>query len=135
MLLIVEKLWLKQYLDRSRVLSRVYILFAVVISFIIFNATDMSAAFSTIGGLFGAGGIPLVNAESLYYLRSYAVIFVLALVGATPVVKQLAEKASASPRWGKLVNLAEPVVLATLILVIAGYLVDGSFNPFLYFRF
>ena len=134
-LLIVEKLWLKQYLDRSRVLSRVYILFAVVISFIIFNATDMSAAFSTIGGLFGAGGIPLVNAESLYYLRSYAVIFVLALVGATPVVKQLAEKASASPRWGKLVNLAEPVVLATLILVIAGYLVDGSFNPFLYFRF
>ena len=134
-LLIVEKLWLKQYLDKSRLLGRIYILFAVVISFIIFNAVDMSAAMTTIGHLFGAGGIPLATPEALYYLRSYAVIFVLAIIGSTPAVKLAARKAADSTKWGRLVNLAEPVVLAVLIIVIAGYLVDGSFNPFLYFRF
>ena len=134
-LLIVEKLWLKQYLDRSRVWSRFYLLFVVMISFVIFNAADMPAAFATIGQLFGAGGIPLATPEALYYLRSYAVILVLAILGSTPVVKQLAGRAEASPRLGRLVNCAEPVVLAALLVAITGYLVDGSFNPFLYFRF
>ncbi len=134
-LLILEKFWLKQYLDRSRVLSRVYILFAVVISFIIFNATDMPEAFAYIGGLFGAGGIPLATPEALYYLRSYGLIFILALVGSTPLVRNLAIRASESKSVGKVVNVLEPVALVALLLVITGYLVDGSFNPFLYFRF
>jgi alginate O-acetyltransferase complex protein AlgI len=75
-------------------------------------------------------GAPLVTAESIYYLRSYGIVFLLSFVGATPVVKELAgripEKVSA---------VLEPVVLAVLLLVCTGYLVDGSFNPFLYFRF
>ena len=130
-----EKLWLLKYLEKSRVWSRVYLLFTVMISFIIFNAVDMREAFVYIGGLFGAGGIPFATPEALYYLRSYAIIFVLALVGATPVVKQLATRASASPKLGRVVNLLEPVVLVALLVGITGYLVDGSFNPFLYFRF
>ncbi|MBR6708744.1 MAG: MBOAT family protein, partial [Clostridia bacterium] len=86
-------------------------------------------------GLFGAGGIPFASPEALYYLKSYAIIFILALVGATPVVKTLATKAAESPRLGKAVNLLEPIALVVLLVVITGYLVDGSFNPFLYFRF
>ena len=134
-LLMFEKLWLLKYLEKSRVWSRVYLLFTVMISFIIFNAVDMREAFVYIGGLFGAGGIPFATPEALYYLRSYAIIFVLALVGATPVVKQLATRASASPKLGRVVNLLEPVVLVALLVGITGYLVDGSFNPFLNFRF
>ncbi|MBQ7922404.1 MAG: MBOAT family protein [Clostridia bacterium] len=134
-LLTIEKLWLLKHLEKSRIWSRIYLLFAVMVSFIVFNAADMPDAFATIGGLFGAGGIPLVSAQSLYYLRSYAIIFVLALVGATPVVKNLAGKLSESPKTGKIINVLEPIVLISLLLVITGYLVDGSFNPFLYFRF
>ena len=134
-LLTIEKLWLLKHLEKSAVWSRIYLLFTVMISFIVFNAADMPDAFTTIGGLFGAGGIPLVSAEAVYYLRSYAIIFVLALVGATPVVKKLATKLSESPKSGKIINVLEPIVLVSLLVVITGYLVDGSFNPFLYFRF
>ena len=109
-------------------LRRVYVLFAVMVSFVLFNAADIAQAGSDIAGLFG--GLPLTTAESIYYLRSYAGVFLLSIIGATPVVKNLAaripEKVSA---------VLEPVVLMALLLVCTGYLVDGSFNPFLYFRF
>ncbi len=127
-LLVAEKIFLLKYLEKSKVWSRFYILFLVMISFIIFNATDMKEAVSYIGGLFGGGDIPIVSAEALYYLRSYAVIFVVAIVGATPVVSFLANKI-------KFVSFAEPVLLVMGLLVCTAYLVDGSFNPFLYFRF
>ena len=111
-------------------LQRGYVLFAVMISFVLFNAADLAQAAGDIGGLFGVGGVPLVTGESIYYLKSYAGIFLVSFVGATPLVKQLVlripEKAAA---------VLEPVVLAALLLVCTGYLVDGSFNPFLYFRF
>ena len=74
--------------------------------------------------------MPLATTESLYYLRSYAVIFLLSIVGATPGVKILAGKV---PR--KVAAVMEPLVLMALLLICTGYLVDGSFNPFLYFRF
>ena len=81
--------------------------------------------------LFGFGGLPAVTAETLYYLRSYSLLFVLGIVGATPVVKMAAGKVSET-RAGPILEL---LALAVLLLVCTGYLVDGSFSPFLYFRF
>ena len=109
-------------------LAHVYVLFLVVISFVIFNATSLPQVLTDIGGLFGSGNLPLVSAEAIYYLRSYVVIFVLAILGSTPIPKKFVSK------W-KLSQYAEPVVLLLLLVVITAYLVDGSFNPFLYFRF
>ncbi len=134
-LLIVEKLFVAKLLKKSVVVGRVYVLFAVMVSFIIFNAVDMKEAFSDIGGLFGAGGISLVSAEAVYYLRSYAVIFVLAIIGATPGPKLLAAKLSEGRVGRNIVSVVEPAVLLLALVVMTAYLVDGSFNPFLYFRF
>ena len=110
-------------------LRRGYVLFAVMVRFVLFNAADIAQAGNDLVGLFGVG-VPLTTAASIYYLRSYAGVFLLSIIGATPVVKNLAaripEKVSA---------VLEPVVLMALLLVCTGYLVDGSFNPFLYFRF
>ena len=88
----------------------------------------MGEAFSYIGGMFGAGGAPLVSAEALYYLRSYAVVFLVAIIGATPIPKLVAGKI-------KVTQYVEPVFLLVLLVLVTAYLVDGSFNPFLYFRF
>jgi len=95
----------------------------------------MGEAFTFIGGLFGAGGIPFASAETLYYLRNYAVLLILAIVGSTPVVKILATKFSESKKLGKLSNVLEPIVLVALFAVVTAFLVDSSSNPFLYFRF
>ena len=105
----------------------------VLISFVIFSAKDLPTAGNEIISLFGFGNLPFVTKETLYYLKSYATLICLALVGSTPFVKTTAEKAAA--KWEKALNVAEPIVLLILFVISVSYLVDGSFNPFLYFRF
>ena len=134
-LLIAEKLWLLKPLKKCRLFSHIYVLFFVTISFVIFNAQDMAQAVSDIGGLFGAGALPLISGETLYYMRSFGIVLGAAAIGATPLIKSLALKASSCPKTARIVTIAEPVLLMALLLVMTGYLVDGSFNPFLYFRF
>lgn len=134
-LLIMEKLWLLKPLSKCRPLAHLYVVFFVVISFVIFNAENIGQALSDIGGLFGAGGIPLVSAEAVYCLRSFALVLILAVLGATPLLRNGLVRLSQYPTAGKVLNALEPFTLFVLLLVMTGYLVDGSFNPFLYFRF
>ena len=134
-LLIMVKLWLLKPLSKCRPLAHLYVVFFVVISFVIFNAENMGQALSDIGGLFGAGGIPLVSAEAVYCLRSFALVLILAVFGATPLLRNGLVRLSQYPTAGKVLNALEPFTLFILLLVMTGYLVDGSFNPFLYFRF
>ena len=134
-LLILEKVVLLKYLNKTKVLSRIYTLVAVGISFVIFNATDMKEAFSYIGGMFGAGDVPLASTEFFYYLKSFAVTLVIGIIGATPVVKKAVEKVFENSKASKFVWILEPIALVVLLMVMTAYLVDGSFNPFLYFRF
>ena len=134
-LLLIEKFWLLKPLNKSRVLSRVYILLAALLSFVVFQIPTLSEAFSYIGGMFGAGGIAFSSAETLYHLKSYAVLLIMAIVGATPVVKTLATKFSESKKLGKIANILEPVMIVVLFAVVTAFLVDSSSNPFLYFRF
>ena len=127
-LLMVEKL-VPGLLKLPTVVRRAYVLFAVMVSFVLFNAVSLAQAGSDIAGLFGMG-VPLVTAESVYCLRSYGGVLLLSVLGATPVVRNLAGRLPE-----RITAVMEPIVLAVLLLVCTGYLVDGSFNPFLYFRF
>ncbi len=133
--LTAEKLFYGKALAKTHLLKHLYVLVLVVVSFVLFDANSVGEAAQAIGALFGAGELPAVNALSLYYLRSFAVVFVLGIVGATPLPKRAVERLASTAVGGKLVDLAEPVVLLALLAVTTGYLVDGSFNPFLYFRF
>ena len=108
-----------------------YTLLAVLLSFVLFNGENMAQVGADFAGLFGFAGLPGVSAETLYYLRSSAALFCVGILGATPVVKQAAIRV-ADTRIGKAV---EPVALIVLLLICTAYLVDGSFSPFLYFRF
>ncbi len=111
----------------------------VMISFVIFSAATMSDAGAVIAGMFGAGGLSTVSAESLYYLKSYAITLIIAIAGSLPVVRNVFAGLEGRMKDNKAVNavftIGEPVVLAALLILVTGYLVDGSFNPFLYFRF
>lgn len=114
-----------------RALSHIYVLVLVVISFVIFNATDMAQAGADLAGMFSIGGVPALTQETLYYLRSYGVLFVLGFVGATPLVRNFFRKVENT----RVVAFLEPIVMLAILLLCTAYLVDGSFNPFLYFRF
>ena len=129
-LLLLEK-WIPALQKLPTVLRRCYVLLAVVISFVLFNADTLSQAGSDLAGMFGFGSLPAITAETLYYLRSYAVLFILGFVGATPLVRDTANRIGHT----KVGKILEPVVLILLLLICSAYLVDGSFSPFLYFRF
>lgn len=134
--LILEKLWVGKYLAKApSALSRVYVLLLVAVSFMIFNANGMKEAISDIAAMFGTQGYPLITTETLYYLRSYAVVIVLAVIGSTPLIKNAVQRLQQYPAVRRITNIAEPAVMVVLLLTITAYLVDGSFNPFLYFRF
>ena len=127
LMLLLEK-WIPALQKLPELLRRGYVLLIVMLSFVLFNAADLHQAAGDVAGLFG--GYPLLNRESVYYLRSYAVVFIVSIVGATPLVKTVASRI---PK--KAAAVLEPMVLLALLLTCTAYLVDGSFNPFLYFRF
>lgn len=134
-ILMIEKLFLLKYLKKSKVLNHIYVLLLVIISFVIFDAASMKDAFSYIGSMFGAGGYPLVSTEFVYYLRSYGVVILLAMIGSTPLPKLVVGKINESRVGGKIMTVLAPVALCVLLAICTACLVDGSYNPFLYFRF
>ncbi|MCI5789313.1 MAG: MBOAT family protein [Tenericutes bacterium] len=135
-LLTIEKLVIGDKIEKiPKVIRHLYVLFVVMISFIIFNSNDIISAFHNISGLFGGGGEVFINDICLYYLNSYGLILLMACFGATPICKNLVEKISKNKTGKKIINILEPVYLGVLLLIVTTYLIDGSYNPFLYFRF
>lgn len=134
-LLTVEKFFLLSFLKKHRVLSHIYTLFFVAVSFVIFSADGLKQALSFVGGMFGAGGIPLVSAEWQYYLRSYGIIMTIAAVAATPLPKRLYSAIQSKGTPARVAEVLEIPALVALLIIATAYLADGSFNPFLYFRF
>lgn len=134
-LLVAEKLLYKERLEKTHVLKHVYVLLFVTLSFVLFNASSVKEAASQNGAMFGADGLPLVSAESLYYAKSYAVTFLIAAVGATPVCKNLICRLTQTKSGARAMTVLQPAWLLLLLAACTAFLVDGSFNPFLYFRF
>ena len=129
-LLLLEK-WLPGLQKLPSFLRHGYVLLTVMLSFVLFNAESFAQLGSDFAALFGLGGLPVITAETLYYLKSYAPLFAIGILGATPLVRDTANRLYAY-KW---VQALEPLVLMGLLLVCTAYLVDGSFSPFLYFRF
>ena len=135
-MLIIEKLFLTKHLEKMpSILQRIYVLFTVMISFIIFNANSIGEAWNNIIGLFGANGESLINASTIYYLKSYLVVLVIAIIGSTPLLKNIIEKLKTKTNANKIINLLEPIAMASILIIVTAYLVDNSYNPFRYFRF
>lgn len=134
--LILEKLWLGTLLQRCpKAICHLYVILLTLISFVIFHAANFTELWSDLRMMFGFGGIAVISSETVYYLRSFGVLLALALLGATPLPKFLLSKIQARPAAAKVLAIAEPLVLAAFFLICTAYLVDGSYNPFLYFRF
>ena len=131
-LLLCEKfIWGKAIEKLPRVFRHIYVIFIVIISFVIFNASTFTEAWNDIMNLLGISGIPLVSGSAVYALKSNAILLAIAFFGATPVMKKLCLKYE-----DKLpVRILEVASIVVILVVSTAYLVDGSFNPFLYFRF
>ena len=132
LLLALEKLWLGRLMEKlPGWLVRIPVLAVLLVSFVLFNADSLSQALSDTAGMFGLGDLPLTSADTLYHLRSYGPLLLLAMVGATPLPRNAVRRLEGS----RVLPWLEPVALCALLLAVTAFLVGGSFNPFLYFRF
>ena len=133
-LLLIEKLFVKKYLEKIPGVFRcIYTLFIVLISFIIFSADSMNGALLTINNLFRAE--MFIDEGVIYYLKSYLPLLIVSLFGVTPLIKNIYIKIGKNKNVSKILNILEPVFLLLLLVIVTAYLIDSSYNPFLYFRF
>lgn len=130
--LLLEKLILGKKLQKlPSYLQILYTLILINFGFVIFNSNNLAGVIVNLKGMFGMGGIPLIDSRTVYYLISNAVLLLIAAVGTTPFPKKLANKlGNTFFGW-----VLEPLFDVIILLLVTAYLVDGSFSPFLYFRF
>lgn len=135
-ILIIEKIFLNKFMEKlPSFIKRIYVLFIVMILFIIFNAENMSVALTNIKGLFGMNGEVFVNDYTLHYLKSYLPLLIISLFGTTPFIKILIDKLRKNKYANNIINILEPILIVMILVVVTSYLIDNSYNPFLYFRF
>ena len=132
--LMIEK-WMPALQKLPTVLRRVYTLLVVALGWVLFNATDLSQLGTDLAGMFGLSGLPFISAETVYYLRSFALVLILGFIGSTPFVRDTANRLSNSRRFGAVTTVLEVIMMLGILLICTSYLVDGAFSPFLYFRF
>ena len=135
-ILIIEKIFLNKFMEKlPSFIRRIYVLFIVMILFIIFSSDNMSVALSNIKGLFGMNGEAFINDYTLHYLKSYLPVLIIALFGTTPCIKILIDKLRKNKYVNNIINILEPILIVVILVVVTSYLIDNSYNPFLYFRF
>lgn len=130
--LMIEKLFLLKHLNKKPI-NHIYTMIIVIISFIIFNTTDLSKLGSILKGLVGIN-TPLINFETIYYLKNYLIILIIALIGMTPFIRDLLEKLKKG-KSKKIIDVLEIISFVIILILVTASLISNSFNPFIYFRF
>ena len=128
--LIIEKLFLLKWLEKMPDwVCHIYTMVLVILNWMIFANTDIARGFTYIASMFGSTGT-LANGLTLYYLRDNLVLLVICAVAATPLAKT---------KWNFLRSgkgeYLMPLVTAAGLIACTAFIVDASYNPFLYFRF
>lgn len=133
-LLLIEKFFLKKFLDNTKIIKYIYTSVIVIVSFLIFNSLTVTEIVNSLKNMFLINDIPVTGIETMYYLRSYLVLFIVAIIGATPLMKNIIIKLKET-KCKKVIDVLEPITYLVLLTLCTAFLIDASFNPFLYFRF
>ncbi len=133
-LLIVEKLWCHKFFEKNRLIGHIYVLVAVLLSFVLFRFNSLGEAVVDFKIMFGASDVAFSGTETMYVLRSSVGLLLLSMIACTPLSLKVVN-AWENSRFSPILTWLKPVALAAILLLCTAFLVDGSFNPFLYFRF
>lgn len=134
-LLVIEKLLLNKYIEKlPSIVRRIYTLFIIMISFIIFSGSNINESFNNIVGLFNFSN-PFINKFTIHYLKDYGLVLIIAIFLSTPILKNIIIKLKENKKINNIINILDIIVLLILLVIVTSYLIDSSYNPFLYFRF
>lgn len=134
-LLILEKFFYGKYLERSKILSHVYFAIITVCGFMLFHTEDLSLLPARLGELIGMGTTGFTDTVSTFNVTSYLPTVIIAIIGATPLVKKLGEYLRVRAKLANAALIGTQICAYAMLVLSTAYLIDGSYNPFLYFRF
>ena len=123
-LICIEKNGLLNLLNNYKLISHIYTIFLILVGWGLFAVIDLNKIINFLKKMF------IFNAgnEWIYYLRNYIIIYTIAIIFSTSFLKKIYNKFVKS-------NIVDTIILITIFLLSIAYLVDSSYNPFLYFRF
>lgn len=133
-ILVIEKLFLGKYIEKTKIFKHVYSLLVIIISFLIFNSPNLQATIVEIKNMFLINNIAISSKETIFHLRDNFTLLIISIVCATPLLREIIAKLKTT-KLKKAINFLEPITYIILLTLVTAFLVDSSFNPFLYFRF
>lgn len=125
-LITLERLWLRPVLEKHKLFSHIYALLAIAMGWVLFAITDLGKMGQLFAKLFSLPG----GDDWMFYLRDYAGVLLLGIVFSMPVLNKIRDRLP--KKWAMPIRMA---FLIPVLLLSVAYLVDSSYNPFLYFRF
>lgn len=136
-LLFIEKKWLLNWYKKHKAASHIIMPILFILSWVIFAISDFSRLGGYLGKMFGIGGVLAEGNpfDWLYALHNYGIIILLGVVLSLPVIKKAHEAAVAKFGYNTAVKTVETVLLAGVLLLSVAYLVDSTYNPFIYWNF
>lgn len=133
-ILVFEKFVLFRFWEKVfKPIRHIYTMFIVIVSWVIFVFEDISGLGNYLKGMFGLLDVPLVNSQGIHYLATYGVMFGIAILFSTSIIKNFLEKVENSER--RPIYYGATAFYLVVFFVSIMYIVSGSYNPFLYFRF
>ncbi|MDL2301291.1 MBOAT family protein [Lachnospiraceae bacterium OttesenSCG-928-D06] len=136
--LIAEKILLFKFLEKLPIWARrCYAMFIVLLGWVLFALENLGDVSFYILAMFGFSKGFVYDAQSLYLVGEYGVLIIIGIFGCMPYIHKAVEflKDNQSGYMIALRRVLEKVVLALLLLLSIAYVVEASYNPFLYFRF
>ena len=133
-LLIFEKKVLSKFLNKTKVFKYLYTILIVIISFVIFSSSSLIGIKEELGNMFGINNIMFSGSQIKFYLKNYGLFLIFSIVFATPLVSRIINKLNTT-KIRVVIDIFEPIIYILLIILSTAFLIDESFNPFLYFIF
>lgn len=135
LLIAIEKLWLGKWLERIwRPFRHLYLIAVILIGWSLFAIEDLDLLPHYLYVMLGLSQAEWINGTSLYYLKSYGILLVVLAFASTPITARLTSKLN-NKMNPTMMAILEVIVLTILLLASTAYIIDDSYNPFLYFRF
>ncbi|MGX4598566.1 MBOAT family O-acyltransferase [Faecalimicrobium sp. JNUCC 81] len=133
--IMAERLFLQKLLKKlPNFIQHIYLLIIVVFGWVLFSKHDLKSAIEYMKVMIGIGDYPFINGYTTFYISQYAVELVMAIILSTPIIKAIKKKIKCR-KILKIVNVLKPLVLFSLFVITTIYLVNSTFNPFIYFNF
>lgn len=130
-ILLIEKKFFYNLFSKHKFIGTLLTNILVIIGFVFFYNEGLKDALISLKSMFGLNDIVFINLETIYYIKNYIVVLVLGYLISLKVFNKIINKL----KNNKIINLMEPLLLIVLLLVSTAFIIDESFNPFLYFRF